>query len=50
VSPGESHGLGKVDRRIERREEARKHLVTAAAMYGEMGMTYWLENVEAELQ
>jgi tetratricopeptide (TPR) repeat protein len=43
-------GLGKVHRRIEKREEAQKHLVTAAAMYEEMGMTYWLENVEAELQ
>jgi len=25
------------------------HLTTAAAMYGEMGMTYWLEKFEKDM-
>jgi DNA-binding SARP family transcriptional activator len=43
-------GLGKLYRRTEKRERAQKHLVTATTMYREMGMTYWLESAEAELQ
>jgi tetratricopeptide (TPR) repeat protein len=41
-------GLGKLYRRTGKREQAREHLTTAATMYGEMGMTYWVEKVEAE--
>jgi hypothetical protein len=29
---------------------AQEHLTTAVAMYREMGMTYWLEQAEAELR
>jgi len=42
-------GLGKLYRRTGKREQAQEHLVTATAMYGEMGMTYWLEKAAAEL-
>jgi sugar phosphate isomerase/epimerase len=42
-------GLGKLYRRTDRREQAREHLTTATTMYREMGMTYWLEKAEAEL-
>jgi hypothetical protein len=41
-------GLGKLDRRTDKREQAEKHLATATTMYREMGMTYWLEQAEAE--
>jgi hypothetical protein len=43
-------GLGKLSRRADKREQAREHLATATTMYREMGMTYWLEKAEAELQ
>jgi hypothetical protein len=43
-------GLGKLDRRTDKREQAREELATAATMYREMGMTYWLEKVEPELR
>jgi len=43
-------GLGKLYRRTGRRQEAQKHLVTATTMYREMGMTYWLEQAEAEVR
>ena len=43
-------GLGELYGRTESREEAREHLKVAAAMYREMGMTYWLEKAEAELK
>jgi tetratricopeptide (TPR) repeat protein len=42
-------GLGKLYHRTDKREQAREHLATAATMYREMGMTYWLEKAEAEL-
>jgi hypothetical protein len=29
--------------------KAQEHLTTAATMYREMGMTFWLEKTEAEL-
>jgi hypothetical protein len=32
----------------DKREQAREHLTTATTMYRGMGMTYWLEKVEAE--
>jgi class 3 adenylate cyclase/tetratricopeptide (TPR) repeat protein len=43
-------GLGKLYRRTGKREQAREHLTTATTMYREMGMTYWLEQAEAELE
>jgi tetratricopeptide (TPR) repeat protein len=43
-------GLGKFYRRTGKREQAQEHLPTATTMYREMGMTYWLEQAEAELQ
>ena len=41
-------GLGNLCRRAARRERAHEHLTTAATMYREMGMTYWLEKAAAE--
>ena len=41
-------GLGKLYRRTGKREQAHEHLTTATTMYREMGMTYWLEQAEAE--
>jgi hypothetical protein len=38
-------GLGKLYRRTGKPEPAQAHLSTATAMYGEMGMTYWLEKI-----
>jgi len=43
-------GLGKLYRRTGKREQAHEHLTTATTMYREMGMTYWLEQAEAELR
>jgi tetratricopeptide (TPR) repeat protein len=43
-------GLGKLYRRIGRREPAQEHLTNATTMYREMGMTFWLEKAEAELK
>jgi tetratricopeptide (TPR) repeat protein len=43
-------GLGKLYRRTGKREQAQEHLATAATMYREMGMTYWLEKAEAEVR
>jgi hypothetical protein len=39
-------GLGRLYRRMDKREQAQEHLATARAMYGGMGMTYWLEKLE----
>jgi hypothetical protein len=39
-------GLGKLYRRTGKREQASEHIITAATMYREMGMTYWLEQAE----
>ena len=41
-------GLGKLYQRTGRRQEAQEHLATATTMYREMGMTYWLEQAEAD--
>jgi class 3 adenylate cyclase/tetratricopeptide (TPR) repeat protein len=41
-------GLGKLYRRTGKREQARDHLTTAATMYREMDMRFWLEQTEAE--
>jgi class 3 adenylate cyclase/tetratricopeptide (TPR) repeat protein len=43
-------GLGKLHCRRSDRNQAHEHLTTAMAMYREMGMTYWLEQVEGELR
>jgi class 3 adenylate cyclase/tetratricopeptide (TPR) repeat protein len=42
-------GLGKLYRRAGKREQAREHLTTATTMYREMGMRYWLEHADSEL-
>jgi len=49
MRPLEAHchlGLGRLYRRTGTPEPAQEHLATATAMYGEMGMTYWLEKLE----
>jgi tetratricopeptide (TPR) repeat protein len=43
-------GLGKLSRRMDKRPEAQEHLTTAATVYCEMGMRFWLEQAEAELK
>ena len=43
-------GLGKLHRRSGKRAKAQEHLTTATTMYREMGMTFWLEQAEAELR
>ena len=43
-------GLGKLYRRTGHREKARENLITAATMYREMDMRFWLEQAEAELR
>jgi class 3 adenylate cyclase/tetratricopeptide (TPR) repeat protein len=43
-------GLGKLYRRTGKRHEAQEQLTAATTMYREMGMTYWLEQAEAELK
>ena len=42
-------GLGKLYRRIRDGVKAQEHLTTAARMYQEMGMGFWLNKGEAEL-
>jgi class 3 adenylate cyclase/tetratricopeptide (TPR) repeat protein len=41
-------GLGKLYRRIGKRDQAQEHLTTATTMYREMDMTYWLHRAAAE--
>jgi hypothetical protein len=41
-------GLGKLNRRKGKLQEAQEHLTAATAMYRDMDMTYWLEQAEAE--
>jgi len=43
-------GLGKLYRRIDNLEQAKKHLTTATSMMREMRMGLWLEQAEAELK
>ena len=43
-------GLGKPYRRTDDRPRAQEHLTTAATMYREMDMGFWLEKAEAELK
>ena len=40
-------GLGKLYRRTGKREQARDHLTTAATMYREMDMGFWLAEAES---
>ena len=42
-------GLGKLDRRAGKRQEAQEHFTTATTMYREMDMRFWLEKAEAEM-
>ena len=42
-------GLGKLNRRTGKQEQAQAHLRTAATMYREMDMRFWLEQAGAEL-
>ena len=42
--------LGKLHRRIGKREEAHDHLATATTMYREMGMAYWLEKATTAMR
>jgi len=39
-------GLGRLYWRTDKRDQAQERLNTATAMYGEMGMTYWLEKLK----
>jgi tetratricopeptide (TPR) repeat protein len=41
-------GLGKLYRRAGKQDQAREHLTTAATMFREMGMRFWLEQAEGE--
>ncbi len=43
-------GLGKLYRRTKRQEQAQEHVNTAATMFREMEMRFWLEQAEAELK
>jgi class 3 adenylate cyclase/tetratricopeptide (TPR) repeat protein len=43
-------GLGQLNRRTHRHDQARQHLTIAATMLREMGMRFWLEQAEAELR
>jgi tetratricopeptide (TPR) repeat protein len=40
-------GLGKLFQRTGKRQQAQEHLATAATMYQEMDMRFWLEQAEA---
>ena len=42
--------LGRLFQREAKWERAHEHLTTAMAMYREMGMRYWLEQVEVEMR
>ena len=42
-------GLGRLYGRAGDPEQAQEHLTTARTMYGEMGMTYWLEKLEKSM-
>ena len=42
-------GLGKLDRRAGKWQEAQEHFTTATTMYREMDMRLWLEQAQAEM-
>ena len=41
------HDLAKLYRRTGQQQQAQEHLTTAATMYREMDMHFWLEQAEA---
>ncbi len=43
-------GLGRLYRRIDNLEQAKRHLTTATSMMQEMQMGFWLKQAEAELK
>ena len=43
-------GLGKLHRRTGEQDQAREHLTTAATMFREMSMGFWLEQAEQEIK
>ena len=43
-------GLGKLCGKMNKREQAREHRTTAATMYREMDMQFWLEQAEVEMR
>ena len=43
-------GLGKLYRRIGKREQVQNHLTTATTMFREMDRSFWLAEVEAEAE
>jgi class 3 adenylate cyclase/tetratricopeptide (TPR) repeat protein len=43
-------GLGKLYRRTGKQDQAWQHLITAATMYREMDMRFWLEQAEAAMR
>jgi hypothetical protein len=43
-------GLGRLYRRTRKRDQAQEHLSAATAMCREMGMNYWLEELETQLE
>ena len=43
-------GICTLYRRTGNRQQAQEHLTTAATMYREMGMSFWLEKADAELR
>ena len=42
------HGLGKLYRSVGKRQEAQSHLAAATAMYRDMRMCFWLDNMDTE--
>ena len=42
-----TRGLGQIQRRAGRPEQAHEHLATAATLYREMAMSHWLEPAPA---
>src|SRR5207344_3112642 len=42
-------GLGLLSRHIGKREQSHEHLITAATMYRDMEMRFWLEKAETEM-
>jgi hypothetical protein len=43
-------GLGTLYRGTGERKRAQEHVATAATMYRDMGMSFWLERAEAEMR
>jgi tetratricopeptide (TPR) repeat protein len=43
-------GLGKLYRQTSQRTQAREHLTTAATLYLDMGMQFWLEHADVEIK